>query len=145
LAQIYLSHWPNLDEGLLDFNHKVEVFTYTGSTQKFFSTEIFGLSMTETNFELEETFANYIKILDAYLRWHFLPAGYIEKSFSFTNECFYKASVKLATGQAKVIAQMQINQAQLSLKDSEYLLRRFNERQIDLGNGKFLYFENAFK
>jgi len=40
LAQIYLSHWPNLEEGFQDFSRRVEVFTYTDSTQNFFSTEI---------------------------------------------------------------------------------------------------------
>ena len=145
LAQIYLSHWPNLDEGFQDFNRKVEVFTYTGSTQKFFSTENLGLNITETRLELGETFANYIKILDVYLRWHFLPVGYTEKDFSFTNECFYKVPVELATSQARVTAKIQTSQPKTPLKDLEYLLRRLNERQIDLGNGQAFYFENAFK
>jgi len=145
LAQTYLSRWPNLEEGFQDFSRKVEVFTYAGSTLNFFSMESFGLSLPETNLELGETFVNYIKILDAYLRWHFLPAGYAEKDFSFTNENFYKEPVKLTTSQSRVTAQMQIDHGQLPLKDLEYLIRRLNERQINLGNGKMLCFENAFK
>ena len=145
LAQIYLSRWPNLDEGFADFSRRVEVFTYAGSSQSSFSTENLGLNLTETNLGLEEIFANYIKALDAYLRWHFLPAGYAKKDFSFTNECFYKAPAKLVTSQAKVTAQMQVNQGKAPLKDLEYLICRLNERQINLGNGKIFYFENVFK
>ncbi len=145
LAQIYLSSWPNLDEGFGDFSRKVEVFTYTGSSQSPFSTENFGLNLTETNLELAGTFANYVKVLDAYLRWHFLPAGYAKKEFAFTNECFYKAPAKLVSSQIKVIAQMQINQGNPILKDLEYLICRLNERQINLGNGKIFHFENVFK
>ena len=145
LAQIYLSRWPNLEEGFGDFNRKVEVFTYSGSTYNFFSTEKLGFSLTETNLELGETFSNYIKILDAYLRWHFLPAAYIEKDLSFTNECFYSLPVEFVTSQNKVSVKIQINPGQQSLKDLEYLMRRFNERQVSLDNGKIIYFENAFK
>ena len=65
--------------------------------------------------------------------------------FSFTNEYFYKASAKLVTGQARVTAEMKANYAKPPLKDLEYLLRRLNERQINFGNGKVLYFESAFK
>jgi hypothetical protein len=101
--------------------------------------------MTEANLELGETFANYINILDAYLRWHFLPAGYIEKDLSFTNECFYKSSAKLVTSQLRVTAKIQINAGKPPLKDLEYLMRRLNELQIELGNGKIFYFESAFK
>ena len=145
LAEIYFSHWPNLEEGFQDFIRKVEVFTYTGNTQNFFSAASFNLSMTEANLELGETFANYINILDAYLRWHFLPAGYIEKDLSFTNECFYKSSAKLVTSQLRVTAKIQINAGKPPLKDLEYLMRRLNELQIELGNGKIFYFESAFK
>ena len=145
LADLYFSRWPNLEEGLQDFSRKVEVFTYAGSTQKFFSTESSSLSLPEAGLELGEIFANYINILDAYLRWHFLPVGYAEKDFSFTNEYFYKASAKLVTGQARVTAEMKANYAKPPLKDLEYLLRRLNERQINFGNGKVLYFESAFK
>ena len=145
LARTYLGHWPNLEEGFQDFSRKVEVFTYTGSTQKIFSAERLGLSLEDTSLELEEIFVKYIEILDAYLRWHFLPAGYSEKEFSFTKECFYRVPAKLVTRQGRVTAQMQINSTQPSLNDLEYLMRRLNERQINLGNGKTLYFENAFK
>jgi len=40
---------------------------------------------------------------------------------------------------------MQIDQSNSPFKDLEYLMRRLNERQINLDNGKILYFENAFK
>ncbi len=138
MAQMYLSHWPNLEEGFGDFSRKVEVFTYAGSTHNFFSTEDLGLSKSGTSLELEEAFANYIKILDAYLRWHFLPAEFIGKDMSFMNQNLYESQVKLTDNQVRVTAQMPI-------KDLEYLLHRLNERRINFGPDKVFYFENAFK
>ena len=145
LAQLYLSRWPNLEECFGDFSHKVEVFTYAGSAQSFFSIESFGLSKLETDLELAETFANYIKILDAYLRWHFLPSEWVEKDFSFARECFYKVQAKLAISPMRAIVKVQDSPEQSFSKDLEYLMRRLNERQINLGDDKILYFENAFK
>src|SRR3989338_3693022 len=44
LAKLYLSHWPNLEEGFQDFSRKIELFTYTASSfHSFFSPESFNL------------------------------------------------------------------------------------------------------
>ncbi len=146
LAEIYLDRWPNLEEAFHDFSRKTERFSYVSNGQKFFSKDSCGIEIANeaSNLELDKIFVNYIKILDAYLRWHFFPSGYIENDFSFTSKHFYKLPVKLVTGKNQLIAQMQAEQGQFT-KDLEYLVRRLNERQINLENGLRLYFGNAFK
>lgn len=147
LAGIYLNRWPNLDEAFHDFSRKIELFAYVSNAQKFFSKDSCGkeIDIGAPNLELAVIFEGYIKILDAYLRWHFLPSGYIENDFSFTSKHFYKMPVRFIAGPAISKVQMQVEQGYQFLKDLEYLIRRLNERQINLPTGARLYFENAFK
>lgn len=147
LAGIYLNRWPNLDEAFHDFSRKTELFAYVTNAQKFFSKESCGIDidMKAPTLELEAIFTKYVEILDAYLRWHFLPSGYIDNNFSFTSVNFYKMPVKLISGKDKIIAKMQAGQGYQFAKDLEYLTCRLNERQINLENGLRLYFESAFK
>ncbi len=145
LAEAYLSRWPNFEEGFQDFSRKIEFFTYAGAEQKFFSTAGFGLDTAGLTKELSDIFALYIKILDTYLRWHFLPTEYLEKDLSSTNDYFYKIPVKLITSQNKVKARTLVSQDYQFLKDLEYLNCRLNERQINTASGKVFWFESAFK
>jgi hypothetical protein len=145
LAGIYLSRWPNFEEAFQDFSRKIDLFSYAGAEQKFFSKDSFGMDTAGPAMELAEIFANYIKMLDAYLRWHFLPAEYTEKDISLTSERFYKIPVKLTTSQSRVKAKILVSQEYQFLKDLEYLNCRLNERQFETANGKLLWFENAFK
>jgi len=145
LAGTYLNHWPNFEEAFQDFSHKIELFAYVGNTQKFFSKDNFIADMSNPDLELGEVFANYIKMLDAYLRWHFLPVSYREKDISFASRYFYKLQVKLTANQFKVVAQIQHNQDYQFLKDLEYLICRLNECKINLANGARLCFGSAFK
>jgi len=145
LAGIYLSHWPNFEEGFQDFSRKIELFTYAGIEQKVFSKDSFGMDTAGLTMELGAIFASYIKMLDAYLRWHFLPAEYIGKDLSSTSDCFYKIPVKLIASQTRVKARTLVSQDYQFLKDLEYLNCRLNERQINTANGKKFWFESAFK
>ncbi|MDP2928379.1 MAG: MAP7 domain-containing protein [Candidatus Omnitrophota bacterium] len=145
LAGIYLSRWPNFEEAFQDFSRKIELFTYAGTEQKFFSKDSFGMDTAGLTMELTEIFANYIKMLDAYLRWHFLPAEYAAKDFSSTSDCFYKIPVKLTASQSRVRARTLVSQDYQFLKDLEYLNCRMNERQISSTKGKIFWFESAFK
>jgi hypothetical protein len=145
LAGIYLSHWPNFEEAFQDFSRKIELFTYAGNEQKFFSKDIFGLDTTGLTMELSEIFANYVRMLDAYLRWHFLPADYIEKDFSSTSECFYKIPVKLINSQNRVKVRTLVSQDYQFLKDLEYLNCRMNERRVKANSEKVFWFESVFK
>ena len=143
LAETYLGCWPNLDEAFNDFSRKIELFAYVSNPQKILSKESFGPPIEPG--ELEKIFAKYIKMLDTYLRWHFLPQGYSEKDFSYTNECFYKLPVSLEPGQGAVRVKIGSNQAYQYQKELEYMLRRLNERRISFKDGNALYFENVSK
>ena len=145
LAGIYLSHWPNFEEAFQDFSRKIELFTFAGADGKFFSKDNFGLDTAGLTMEPAGIFANYIKMLDAYLRWHFLPAEYTDKDLSFTNECFYKIPAKLISGQNRVKVRTLVSQDYQFLKDLEYLNSRLNERQLNSANGKAFWFESVFK
>jgi len=145
LAGIYLSRWPNFEEAFQDFSRKIELFTYAGGEAKFFSLDNFGLDTAAMTMELKEIFASYIKILDTYLRWHFLPAEYLGKDLASTNDCFYRIPVKLTVNQARLKAKTLVSQEYQFLKDLEYLNCRLNERKINDASGKIFWFESAFK
>lgn len=145
LASAYLSHWPNFEEAFQDFSRKIELFTYSDDEQKFLPKERFQIVTEGSELELGDIFMNYVQMLDLYLRWHFLPSEHTDKDFSFTNQNFYNIPVSLIAGEGKVIAKIQIEPSYKFLKDLEYLIRRFNERQINLANGARLCFESVFK
>ena len=141
LMELYLSHWPNLEESFQDFSRKIELSTYTGNAQKFTSLSD-SAAATEPAEELEEIFSSYVKMLDTYLRWYFLPSGYQEKDFVFTNEHFYKLPAMFVANKEKVSVKMKVGADYAYLKDLEYLIRRFNERQIDFEAGQVFSLEN---
>ncbi|MFA7283932.1 MAG: hypothetical protein WC066_05235, partial [Candidatus Omnitrophota bacterium] len=145
LAGTYLNRWPNFEEAFHDFSRKIELFTYAGAEQKFFSREGFGLSEAGATMELTEIFATYMKILDSYLRWHFLPPDYSTKDIAFTNDSFYKIPVKLVVVKDRVKVKTLVSQEYQFLRDLEYLNSRMNERQISAPEGRFFWFESAFK
>jgi hypothetical protein len=145
LAGIYLSRWPNFEDSFQDFSRKIEIFTYASNEQKIFPRDSFGLDPAGLTKELADIFANYVKILDAYLRWYFLPVEYAGKDFSATNDCFYKLPVKLITDQNKTRVSTLVTQDYQCLKDLKYLNCRLNERQINSAPGKLFWFESAFK
>lgn len=130
LAGVYLSHWPNLEESFQDFSRKIELFTYTGNSQRHFSAEIM---------ETDGILAGYLKSLDAYLRWHFLPAGYEDRDFASTSERFYKLQAKLTCAKNKVMVKLQAQAGYQFIKDLDYLNHRFNERQISLGDNQLIF------
>jgi hypothetical protein len=141
LAGLYLSHWPNLEESFQDFSRKIELSTYTGNAQKFASISD-SAAATEPVEELEVIFAGYVKMLDTYLRWYFLPSGYQAKDLVFTSENFYRLPAMFVANKDKVSVKMQVGADYPYLKDLEYLIRRFNERQIEFEANQVFCLEN---
>lgn len=142
LAGLYLNRWPNLEEAFKDFSRKIELSTYAGDAQKF----TFPASQAGNDEMAEEIgglFANYVRMLDAYLRWYFLPLGYQQKDIDFTSENFYGLPVVLTAGKGRVSVKIQVEASYPYLEDLGYLIRRFNERQIDFGAGQLLDLENV--
>lgn len=140
LAGLYLSHWPNLEEAFQDFNHKVELFTYTANSQQFFSLESLGFDR-ENSSDIKALFDYYLKALDLYARRYFLPAGYENKDFPTMNEHFY--SLKTQVKQEKNYLQTTFQPASgyPYLKGLSYACRRVNEKEVIFPDGKQLWLE----
>lgn len=139
LANLYLGHWPNLEESFQDFSRKIELFTYTAASAHFFSTESLNLT-SDSSSSIEALLNDYLKALDAYARWRFLPQGYEEKDFAATKERFYSLPTRLKKQKDSILITFQPPADYPFLKDLQYALRRANEREISFGEGKRLWF-----
>lgn len=137
LAQIYLSHWPNLEEGFVWFSRQIELFTYTALSRQAFS--IPQPSLAQETADIKQVLANYLNALDAYVRWHFLPAEYKERDFSTVNERFYRLKARLKEEKEHILVTFQPPSDYPYLKDLDYACRRINEREIVFSNGRRLW------
>jgi hypothetical protein len=144
LTALYLSHWPDPEDAFRDFSRKVELFTYAGSSQRPFSMESARGNENGAGAE-ENIFARYIKTLDAYFRWYFLPFPYQDSDFTITSERFYELEVKLLSGSEKITVRILPPEGYAFMQDLDYLIRRLNERRIKADNKRFFWFENAFR
>lgn len=139
LANIYLNHWPNPEEAFQDYSRKIERYTYTGDSQRFFSTESLDLNRDATA-EIKTHFSKYLKALDLYVRWHFLPPGYETKDFSTMKERFYDLKAILKKENDRLLITFLAPQGFAFQKELGYVLRRLNEREITFRDGKRLWF-----
>jgi hypothetical protein len=134
LANIYLSRWPNLEEAFQDFSQKIELFTYTASSQRFFSTE--GLDLNrEAPVDINAIFGYYLKVLDLYARWHFLPADYEDKDFAAMKEQFYALPGQWNKENGYLFVNFKPAAGFLFLEHLKYACRRINEREIVFPDG----------
>ena len=138
LAGMYLNHWPNLEEAFQDYSRKVELFTYTASSQRFFSTEKLNFD-AGAQADIPGLFNSYLEALDLYVRWYFLPAGYEEMDFSTTKERFYGLSAEIDPQKDLCLATFRPPTGYSFLKDLEYACRRINEREINFYAGLRLW------
>jgi hypothetical protein len=139
LAKAYLSRWPNLEEAFQDYSRKIELFTYTANSQRFFSTESIGLSGQAPQ-GIKDLFKSYFKALDSYVRWHFLPAGYEDKDFSTVKTQFYDLKVLLKREKGYALAVFTPPQGYAHLNELEYACRRLNEREVVFRDGRRVWF-----
>ena len=138
LAAIYFNHWPNLEEAFQDYSRKIELFTYTANSQKYFSAENINLGLGEVT-SISELFRAYLSALDAYTRWHLLPAGYEEKDFVVTKERFYNLIVEPKSKKESFLANFVLPPGYIFDKDLSYLCRRINEKEVSLSSGQKLF------
>jgi len=138
LAEIYLSRWPNLEEGFEDFSRKIELFTYTASSQRYCALGNLPENAGASGEDIEALLGYYLKALDLYVRWHILPAGYQDKDFAVTSERFYGLSAKFKKEEGRVYFNFQLPPGYSFSKDLEYACRRFNEKEVLLSNGERL-------
>lgn len=138
LMNTYFNHWPNLEETFQDFSRKIELFTYTADSQRFFSTESLNLT-NQSKQDVTSLFNNYLKALDLYVKWHFLPSGYENKDFSTIKAQFYQLKAILNQQKEHTLVTFQPPQQYPLLKELEYACRRINEREIFLPDAKRLW------
>ncbi|MDP2905740.1 MAG: hypothetical protein Q8O22_05505 [Candidatus Omnitrophota bacterium] len=141
LALAYLKHWPNLSESFQDFNHKVEFFTYVGSSQSDIQLESAGLDQDSA--DIKQVLNAYLQILDIYLKRNFLPVNYENIDFSQIKERFYhlKAVLKKETGFISITFQLPSDY--LYRNDLEYTCCRLNEREIKFSADTPVWFRVA--
>ncbi|MCM8801110.1 MAG: hypothetical protein NC912_03745 [Candidatus Omnitrophica bacterium] len=135
LSNLYLSYWPNLEESFKDFSRKIELFTYTPLARRFFFADTLNLS-PESPPELKATFHYYLKALDFYVMWHFLPFGYEDQYFSLINERFYSLKANLKEEKECILITFHPSPDYSYLDDLIYACRRVNERKVFSPTGK---------
>lgn len=133
----YFNRWPNLDEAFRDYSRKIELFTYTATSQSYFNPEALNLNQDAAG-DLKALFGAYVKILDSYVKWHFLPSGSEKKDFNSLNASFYKLKVTLKRQKERILADFQLPAGYALVKDLEYCLRRVNEKNIYLDGKKLV-------
>jgi len=138
LANLYLDRWPNLEEAFQDFSRKIELFTYTANSQRFFSSENQFLSQGLGG-DIKGLFEHYLKTLDLYVRWHFLPLGYEDKDFSTIKKQFYGLKASFKKQKDHILVTFQPPSDYPLLKDLRYAVNRINERKAIFPDGKRLW------
>ncbi|MDO8661638.1 MAG: cell envelope integrity protein TolA [Candidatus Omnitrophota bacterium] len=137
LITAYLNRWPNPDEAFQDYSRKIELFTYTANSQRYFSAENLNLGLDQVS-NARDLFKDYLTALDAYVRWHLLPNGYEDKEFSLTRERFYDLGTQLAKSSESCTASFILPSGYSFGKDLTYLCHRVNEREVVLEGKRFL-------
>lgn len=140
VTKIYLNHWPNLEEAFQDFSRKIELFTYTADSQKLFSAERINANI-KADQGLSALFKYYLKALDLYVKWHFLPPGSQDTDFATINERFYSLKARLQRRKEWVFVTFLPPPGYPFLKELEYACRRVNEKEIMDYAGKRVWLE----
>ncbi|MCX5695857.1 MAG: hypothetical protein NTW18_04230 [Candidatus Omnitrophica bacterium] len=138
LVALYFNHWPNLEEAFQDYSRKIELFTYTANSQRYFSAENINLGLAQVS-TVKDLFASYLAAIDAYVRWHLLPSGYEDKEFTATRERFYNLIAEPTRKKRSCLMKFVLPPAYAFDKDLSYLCRRINEKEVVLSSGHKLY------
>jgi len=137
IAGLYLNSWPEPERAFNDFSQKIELFTYTASAHKIFSTE--GLTSGIPPTEIREVLAYYLRCLDLFLRWHILPAGYEEMDFPAAQQRFYDLKARVKIDKDFQLVSFAPADGYPCHKELTYACQRLNEKNIFLPEGKRLW------
>ncbi len=141
LAGFYLNCWPNLEEAFQDYSRKIEFFTYTANSQHYFSLKGPQLEI-KGGMGVKELFNLYFNVLDAYLRWSFLPSEYEAVDFSEMKNRFYGLAAHIHTvKEDKNVVNFLLPAGYAFAKDLSYVCRRVNERSFLSPEGLLSYFK----
>jgi hypothetical protein len=137
IASIYLGRWPGPAETFEDFSRKLEYFTYTAGQHKVMSIEPLKLPALAT-LNTRQLCAAYLRILDLFVRWHFLPAGYENTDFPLTQELFYSLAAEVIKKGQFTCLKFKPGPSWDKAGDLAYCLNRVNERGVILEDGTLL-------
>lgn len=141
LADTYLNRWPNLEEAFKDYSRKIEVFTYTGDSRRLFSVENVNLLVNQESFQdINALFDYYLKALDLYVKWYFMPPACEGYDFSTMNERFYSLKTQAKRQKGFCGVNFAPPSGYSCLRELDYACRRVNEKDIILAGGKRLWF-----
>ncbi|MDI6758187.1 MAG: hypothetical protein QMD94_00705 [Candidatus Omnitrophota bacterium] len=138
ITEVYLNHWPNMEEAFEDFSRKVELFTYAVNPCHCFLTEESALS---NNQDIRGLFNSYFSSLEAYLEQYFLPFTSKAYTSSFLKEQFYNLKAMLKKEKDLTIITLEIPSGYQFTKELNYACFRLNERAIIQPDGSKLWFK----
>jgi len=136
IAQVYLSRWPNIEEGLQDYSKKVELFTYSANSQHIPLADKLPTAEGIAG-DAGRLINEYLKILDLYVRRYFFPAGFENKGFDEMLKNFYCLDCRLKINPDTLIAAFSPEETCPYANELAYACRRINERELFI-NGRRL-------
>lgn len=134
----YLNRWPEPEKSFSDFSHKIELFTYTASSHKVFSTENLAKEIKEP-LDIKLAWDYYLNGLDLFLRGHILPSEYQELDFSTTKQRFYQLKARIRAKKDYQWVSFTLPGDYAFSPHLLYACQRLNEKDLILPEGKRLW------
>ncbi len=142
IAAAYLKRWPNIEESFQDFSRKIELFTYTANAQHFFSLKDPRYEIKST-LGVKELLSGYLRVLDAYFRWCYLPSEYESFDLAEMQKRLYCLSPQISRVKEKrSIVKFDLPLGYAFAKDLNYACRRINERAFFAPEGFLSYLKS---
>ncbi|MCM8782808.1 MAG: helix-turn-helix domain-containing protein [Candidatus Omnitrophica bacterium] len=143
----YLKKWPTLQEGFKNYAKKIELFTYHPLAKKNFPKEEIYKLLENNNLSIKDIYEIYLKSLDLYLRWYFLPLEYREADFKALKERIYNLPLSIKTKKDRVEFILHLPSEYPYREDFNYLAKRLVEGNLFFGKNSFslrIQKENVF-
>lgn len=115
LLASYLNRWPNLEEGIHYHSQNVDLFTYTRLAKRSF---------------LPEAGEEYLRLLDRYFRWFFLPPAQEQIDSPTINQHFYQLPSAQSSKDAQTIIRFNPGPAHPFPEALRHACRRLNEYAV---------------
>lgn len=138
LAMLYLNRWPNLTEAFKDFIRKNELSYYGLSSNMAYPASL-GLSKDASQ-SIKSLFNHYLRALDLFARWQFMPASLQNMDFPTIKEAIYDLAAVFEKKEAHTVITFRLTEGFKYARELEFACRRLNQREIRLSDGTRLWF-----
>jgi hypothetical protein len=132
LVRAYLGHWPEPQESIQAAERRLEFFHYSAGKSHPALAEAWPLELPA---DTQTFFNRYLETLDIYLRSWLLPPGYEKKSFSLTQERFYRRGVRFEPAKGCLFINLIIPEGYSFCQDLQYSCQRLNEKNLPAPQG----------